>query len=786
MRFDLEFNIVEQLTQEGLSLLAESFYSDDNDEQILTPAKWDNVSPLNKRQINKGDISLAKLQEVKLPSWLYSSGTETGSDLSLDKMILRNNLICPIFNAGSVYTYKNKSEWSNHSITKLCSIEDGRYVCEIDSDTNIDSLNVFTLKLDYPGYLEKEREYTYVKYDDISIDSTFAKNKKGYSFTVIDNKVYLSGDLIIYNEAMIGYAYADKSNLIALPQFPIMQDSNGSDLITIKEPIEEDQYRILTSVVRVDDSIGVDTKVFASYTVAPIVIYKQLSREENIDKVWRNINLTPSAISFKGGLICLYNILGTAGGTIRTCDGATILMPTSLDISSNKDILDVLETVKVTATLSGIDGIPVKGATIDFSLESLNGDAVFLETNEKNASVRTGLDGKVDVNAIVGNIKFGWYVQKEWIYNDYENEIYQLRLPFKLSTQNPEDIFLYFITADDPILGKKYADSYLKYRLVDQMELSREGEIEKPFEEYYTNSESLGAYTLNGRKIAWIKMRADTDSATRMVQKLQTYYVKPRSIELKQITSTFRDLYIKNTDETMGQYINDLGFLNIKTPYIVEATGYAPGILPLGNEMQIMKADVAEGTVIEYDEPIPDSDNIAGFWLVTSSSGDMVIKSEFNDECNLIKLESQEIKIKIGSQIKSESEFILSSTELDNYNTALNSFGYYTPSEYIDNPFHMNSCVYACRWSDAIQRKCRHPNKIVREKYLENQDNGTCLHTAEYDANIVWEDVCPVVNKYLRDEDGSILLEEGEPVLNPVYEQDATAFVNPFILHVEK
>ncbi len=781
MRFDLEFNIVEQLTQEGLALLADTFYNTDKSApNVIAPAKWDNASPLPRLSINKGDIDLSKLKKLNLPSWLYASGVAGEYDISVDKMIIRNNLICPIFNAGGIFSYKDRYEWSNHVITKLCSIKDSSYYCDIDPDTDIDTIQVYTLKLEYPGFLVRAKEYGYIEYDGVSLESTFNVVDRESLFTVIENRIYLNGQIITYNEIEIGLAHSGKNSLMSLPQFPILRDENEEPIITLSSQILPENFRILTSIVMVQNKSDQDIKVLASYSATPIVTYKQTSRLESTDKVWKNISLTPSAISFKDGLVCLYNILGTAGGTIRTCDGATILMPTNLNIKLNKPTLGVLDSTKITALLTGVDNIPVKGANIRFEITSVGGDAVFMESNTYSVKARTGLDGQVDVNAIINSMKFGWYIQKEWVVNNSTTGKYQIRIPYKLSTDKPEDIYLYFVTADDPILGKKYAQEYLKYKLVDQGQRLREGTVEQPLEEYYTQPGNLGSYTINGRKIAWIRMRTVLDDVSRQANKLQTHYVKPSAISYKQLHTKIRDLYIKSTSTTIANDINNMGFLSIGTSYEVPVYGYMQGVLPGNpNKMKILRAEVSEGTVIEYSEPIPDNDNIVGYWLVTGTSGDIRVRAYFEDECNLIYLESQEIKIKIVNYIKSESEFILSGTELEKYNTALNSFGYYTPSEYLDNPFHINSCTYACRWGDPIQRRCMHLNMSVAAKYLEDPNNGMCLHTAEFDINLPWEEACPIVNKYMPDGDGST-------TENPKYEADAVAFVNPFVLHIEK
>jgi hypothetical protein len=781
MRFDLEFNVTEQLTKTGLSLLAETLYSEDKESSsILTPAKWDNLAPISSLQKNKGIIDTSKFKGLNLPSWLYVSGVATENDILIDKVILRNNLICPTFIAGSIYLYKHKYEWSNNLISKYFQInENNLYYCDIDSDIDIDTVEIFTMRLEYPGYLIKEKIFEFIEYDGISIESTFKKlSMSEYLWTLNNNKIYLNSKVISYTDHWLGTATPGSSSLMALPEFPVMERDGQSEVL-ISNPFSSDDVRVMTSIVLVASKEDVDIPVYGTYNVTPLITYKQKTRSFNSDIMWKNINLTPSAISFSDGLLCLYNVFGTAGGAVRTCDGATILMPIKITIEKSEDSLRILDSIKITASVTGIDNVPIRNANIRFELGSSNTDAVFLENNMNTIEARTGLDGKVDVNIIINAMKFGFYIQKEWIKNTETTG--EIRVPYSLPIDSDDPVYLYFVTQDDPILGKRGAQEYLKYHVIDQWQRLREGEVENPLVEYYLQKGKIESYFLNGRKIAWVKMQASNDGEQNT---LKSSYIKPSLITPSMaFTTRVRDLFIKGTKETLTSTATNISFgATSKYPVL----GYRAGVLPEDGYMKTSIVSTNDGYSIMYNQPIPAGEEIAGYWLVTGIGGHLDVQAFLEDKCSLISLASDIEQVEIKNYIKSESEFILSNTELENYNTALNGFSYYTVSEYINNPFHINSASYGCKYSDCIYLDCLHPRTGMKVHYLKS-DDCFCKHTPEFDSGKPWSQTCPVQSKYMKDEDGNIILDENsEPVSNPYFELGAASFVNPFVLHIDK
>lgn len=782
MRFDLEFNITEQLTQDGLDLLADTVYGKEETPNIVNPAQWDNLSPLYSIDRNVGAIDTSRFKGLDLPSWLYTSGVAGQSDILIDKIVVRNNLICPIFIAGGIYSYKHRYEWSDNVISKYFDLDgNNEYYADIDEDMDNDSVSIYTMKLEYPGFLVKEKIFKFTEYDGVSLKTTFSADKQSeYMWTRVDNKIYLNKSRISYNGEYLGAVPAEKTSMFSLPEFPILGNDDASS-ISLGPLFSAEDIRIFTSIIQVRSTNLSETPVEISYSVTPILTYRQTTRSVQDDIVWKNINLTPSAISFSDGLLCLYNVFGTAGGTIRTSDGGTILMPLKVEIEKSADYLRILDSVKITATCLGIDDIPVKGANIRFELTSSNADAVWLENNTNSFTAKTGLDGKIDANIIINSMKFGHYIQKEWVKNvDGKGEI---RIPYVLPVDSDDPVYLYFVTADDPILGKKNATQYLKYNVIDQWQRLRAGEVENPIEEYYTQKGNIRSYTMNGRKIAWVRLT----TASGETNKLKSAYIKPESIETgRALATTIRDLFLKDSTETILTDPTTITDISLGSANKYGVTGYIPGVLPEDGFMTIVNGSTNAGTLLRYSEPVPAHDDIVGYWLVTGVNGTLDVQAYFEDDENNLYIESNLEQIEIQNYIKAESEFILSDIELENYNTALNGFSYYTVSEYINNPFHINACTYGCKYSNPMFGECKHPNRGIRVHYLEGEGNF-CLHTPESDDGKGWNDICPIHSKYMKDAAGTIILDEdGLDKLNPKYEIGAASFINPFVLHIDK
>jgi hypothetical protein len=804
MRYDLEINIVGELTQKGLKNLADAFYdTDTTTSSIIPPARWDVRTLVETTLINKGAVDTRKYRGGgDIPPAAYTSGIENTGDIALYKFLIRDNIICPLFQGGYVYIHNYKFAWSNNTTVKEFQLDTvlNRYWCDIEGDIDIQSIDIHTLELKYPGYMSYSRRWEYVplvkvlssgggfmleeslkaSYDAVPKDNKFTIIPTTDSFgKVAQNRIYLNGSIIRYKDVNYG-TLADKSvGIFGVKEFPLIDlqvDAMGGDGVRVDA---YNDYRYFTSVIRVTNTTGQPIDALANWTVKPIITYKQVARSENLDIVYKNLNIIPNSIGFKDGLVCLFNLYGSPGGTILTDDGTNILYPFYMTLTADKAQLSVYDTVRLTAKVTSANKIPVKGAKLTFTL---SGDtSKFIESNSETYVSRTGIDGLATASIVVKPNKFGWYIQKEWISEDRKDLI----LPFDINHYDPKEIYVYFITNDDPVMGKAFAeygdggDPTGQFSFLDVL-----NRAETPLEEVYNRGKSFDTYQINGRKIAYVKLQRDQGS-----NKLYSSFVKPSLVTPGQTkTLEFRNLFIRNKIEPMialknmpvnATLIRDINGITYPKDTPISITGHRPGSLPqregipipvdgiIQDYLTTYTASVTNCTVVHFDQPIPTNERVSAMWLITGSSGFLIANAAFDDSLNNIHLEpAAPIKIPILNFIKSEYEFILSDVDLAGQNTAFGAFSYFTVSEHLDNPFKLNACSYACIYSDAIGKRCTNKKIPGANYYRIDAQDISCIHTPEYDKDrLVW--------------DKSITVEPSPEFKCPGLD---ARFVNPFIL----
>lgn len=775
MRYDLEINIVGELTLAGLYKATDALYTEN---KIITPAQWDTRTLTETTLVNKGSVDTSKYRNGKnISPAAYSSGTYSDNDISLYKYLIRDNIICPLFTGGSVYIHNYKYDWSNNTVVREMDIDlvDGFYYCNVEPDIDPTTIDIHTLTLKYPGYVSYGRRWTNVPYiEDSTLKTMFSASKDNNKYVLVPVK---SGDtllsyMIILNNHIIEYRSIDQgvlapeeSKIFSLREFPLENLTVKAIKLDETEVTGFSDFKNFTSVLRVENKTVDSFHAVCSWRVKPIISYKQTSRSSNLDVVYKNINVIPNSLSFRDGAMCLFNLYGSPGGTILTDDGTNILYPFHLTVEANKTSLGIYDTARLTAKVTSANNIPVKGAKITFQLDS--DTTKFVESNDVTCTAKTGIDGLAQASLIVKQNKFGWYAQKEWINGD------TITLPFDIGQEDPNEIYLYFVTSDDPVLGKAFADygdggdPKGQFSFMDVL-----NRAETPIEEVYNRPKDFGSYEINGRKIAYVKLQRSQGSST-----LFSSFVKPESVQTgQQATLRYKNLFIRNTLEPIISAKNfpttAVKTLTAPVATPITTTGHRSGSLPqipgLSQEsLTVYEMTSDNCTVIKFAEALPLNDSVAGVWLITGSGGYLRATAYFSDEANGIHLECKEpVNIPVLNFIKSEYEFILSDVALSGQNTAFGAFSYFTVSEHLKNPFGLNACSYACIFSDAIGKRCTN-KKIPGQKYYLTDGQGiSCIHTPDYDATL--------------QEWNSSLAPEPTPAYKcPGLE---ARFVNPFIL----
>lgn len=713
MRFDLELNMVNRLTNDGLQNMSVMLYPNTDTpfdyNKTIDPMKWD--TKVLSFYENNGNINTSNFKDLsRVADKFITSGITNSSTINLETIIDHDANKSLVFNGGDYYSHNDKISWSINTIYAPMEYKNNFYQYKLDDDFDIDSVDIFTISLKYPGYFKKNKRFIFKKYDGISIESTFKKSLESYIYTIHESIVYLNIKQIQYTNKIIGKV-KEGNRIFALPEFPYKN--------MIVENLEIDDFFVKSGVLVIKKEttreILIGEDVVIACDIQPMISFKQIARsEERPDMIIDAVNVGQRSIGFNNGTICLYTSYNNESFPIKI----------TTKILDNDLVINYGDSAIVESIITGVDEIPLSKKEITLKINSTN--AKFQENNSFEYSGITGIDGSVKATLNIGDIPIGTYIQREWVSNTIiDGQLKgQITLPFRHASIGTSDIFdkkeilngfyLYKIQSNDPILGKEYASLY-----------------EEPLNEYY-QTKSIDSYYINGRKIAHIELRE-------LDNKIFSSYIKPENIEIENdLSSRFRNLFIKdiNNGESILSIYADSQLISTDNT-AVSSGKYTTGILP-DDKMKVYENTFSDNTIITYSSPFPLSDpELSGFWLI--SDRNVEISSFYND--GDIELQSNITNIKIKS-IEAETPFLLSGYSLPGFDTKVSNTGYLTISDYIKNPFGIRSCSYYCIYSDAINKKCIHKDIKFRKFFQLDTEKIGCIHTPEYDITIPEEKRC--------------------------------------------
>lgn len=791
MRFDLEYISVGGLTKEKLSEFSDILYGEN---ATISPMLWD--TKYASSIVNRGDINTANFSNFNREvDNFFVSGLVPTSTISLNSIIKKDGTVTLLFNGGDFLTYRRKSSWSNNTISSLLDFDQisGYYTLKLDNDTDLSSIYICTLSVLDQKYFQLKKEFIFVEYDGISIVSTFnsSDKKMDYIYTIKDNILYLSSNKIEYTMSL--GTYLSGNAIFYLPEFPakdiLINGFNDTDYKVESGAIIFNNYK--------ENKIRPGTEVNISYSVAPIITFKQAGRSNKEDIIFKNVNVSPRSLNFKSGTIGLYN-----------CFSKNI-EPINITFSKNiPSQIGYKDTIKITATLRGIDNMPVQlisksGKSITLNIISDN--AKWQETDTAEFISDTGIDGSLSATLGIDKEKVGFYIQKEWVSNiDGRGTItipYTFPMHGTSTTGYGQDdlkkIYLYTIYNNDPILGKiAYKD--LETPIIEYTTyIPSIGDTEKEIQE-----NTLNSYYLNGKKVAYVKLLQSSNPSNT----LTSLFVKPTKVEIKNdIPFFYRELFIKSKNITIkvrgtdgncykcirlhrSSYGNRpaigphwQNFWELDTSYkpivnwelnkryfvseqfigvvssqmdtsteisrdttIVTDGRYKTGVLP-DDILKIMSTSAKTATVITYNDPLPTSDpDVIGYWMVTDRT--IQIQAEYNDE--YIRVLSDILEINMQS-LQSETAFTLTGIDTPQASSSISEFGYLSISDYIKSPFKLNSCSFYCINSDAVNKKCIHKNLSYRNNFLLDDGGIGCSRTIDYQLAHPEIGECPGLNAKL-------------------------------------
>jgi hypothetical protein len=571
-----------------------------------------------------------------------------------------------------------------------------------------------------------------------------------------------------------------KTQFFTVKEYPFTLDNIKFYNASNAEVITGISCTIIRNVVKVTTSLtSTAIRIVASYKVVPII---SLNRSAwPVDKDVRHFlaDFSPNIVSFTNGTICLFG---------KESDMS--LRPASLTVSTNKDsvdkdgkiivpVLEALGNIRVTATLKNIDEVPLSGRNVTLSVvDDIFKMGKWAGDPDANFQAKTNMAGEINGTLINSQMKFGWCLQKEWagdvlLTPDQKHMVFDTRgipqrdpltknrlyIPFETGLLDPNRVYLYMITADDPILGMVAA--YWNNNTGEYVE--DKSFVGTKVKEYYGRSGQLSSYDLVARKIAYVDIMSVVNSDNSL--SIETRFKKPKAIKVvtgkeiivrdSVIYSNLLSIGIKDDAKTLltkyleSTEVNDFEVIDQLTTFYTDRFGWDNKWLLSENKVTYLKVKPTYCSYIEFETDVPglDDPNVIGYFMIADLGGKILVQAEHVDETTATVITSNKLAIDIESYIKSQSAFTLAENKPSDFhvNNFIGSFGYMSISDYVDSPFGINACSMICRFSHGKQ-KCRRPAEkdvlgnvtlSYRDTYHVTDDsvyNMWCLHSDEYDA----------------------------------------------------
>ena len=493
------------------------------------------------------------------------------------------------------------------------------------------------------------------------------------------------------------------AGIFSLPEYPATGISFSPNTLT---------YTEYNTSVAVDNPSGDAVDIFINYTLTPLVTSSRRNFTGNDSRILKT-DLAPNSCNYKNGTLCLFNT-----------EADTTLVPAKLTIEVSSDSLSILGSVKATATLSNEDGLPVEGKEVSISIinDSL-GTTSIAGSGTTSISGFTNMAGQFSTSIINERSGFGWYLDKAWagdksisagslVGSSNIGDRKSIFVPFEIGTTSPSSIYLYMVTADDPILG---------------MQTTSDDAHVKKIKDYYTNN-TLSSYNIAGRCIAYVDIEYFSETV------IKSTFIKPILVSKLSDTTKkipIKNLYVTNTNSSKPNTSNTIA--NNPTGFEIGANTATSSIAGWDNNWLITPdyfqykeaTNLQSCYKITFGSDIPgyDDPNVVGYFLIADTTGIVDINATYHDSSYNFDLTSDPIGIILSNFITSDTPFTLTEGTFDNVNNILGTFGYYTVSDYMKSPFGLSSCSVVCQYSDG-EKKCIRPTTVDPQGHLLINYNG--------------------------------------------------------------
>jgi hypothetical protein len=857
MRFDLEIEVVDKLTQDGKDKIASLFFSN---IQTTNGAVFNNILIPYIPEINLERYrlfgllkNLNAIDPSNFRSRVYESNT-----LLFSRLLIKHGSLIPFFSRGTIYFNRYPILFSNDSFRQLLTYDTtlNEYKTEIPVTVDTTTLKIWTSRLSKTGTVDVDKEYNYINSDTVTVEildsetpptaykanTIFITTRGGIAdavYRVTNNgqliKIFNTLELIdapieeLYRLIHNGMALVDRlKKRIIVRNFDkfydyrrkiLFQNSKSDYIYTIEtdvltdkryiylnnrietfsqniyeENVEAGKSRILffnqypiTNIITSIATSGISIKTSenfirltnnnantvlisgsASGDITPLITYSRNMVAENKDIKHTRVDISPKSINFGDGTLCFTN-----------AELNKSMIASSIDITFPDGFsIQPFGSIRVKVKVLNADGAVIPNATITLELtETLGGLVQWggIESTSNTITGVTNLSGELILTLVNTDVRLGTYIQKEWVGDvtksgnsftvNNKNIIY---IPYDIKTTNVNDICLFMITGDDPILGQ-IKDSGGAYGITADKFTSP-----TPYD-YFQTKGDITSYSLSGRKIAYVELVADKISGTSTDYTITSKHVKPISVEVINSTKSFfmRKLFLYNQNISLyGK--NSAAFPNILTDttnanfqYIpssdftitsVQSSGFNINWELINNTFSYCSVNVQTYTKLTYKNDIPgilDSNVLGYFAKIKSSASNISFNASYYDAYLDISLLNTVDYVTLSGMMIDETSFKLS-TETGVTNSYLGAYSYLTLSEYLNNTYGTNYATYVCKYSGRIvnqftNNRCTYPDTNIQNTYYVPADasNLYCKHSIEYDNSIASNLRCPKLDAQL-------------------------------------
>lgn len=556
-----------------------------------------------------------------------------------------------------------------------------------------------------------------------------------------------------------------KSKVLFFDKYPVTNHIINEDILSENNI----SFKFFDNCVRLTNNSGINKTITVTVDgmLTPIIEYDRNLINKIKDNKHMKIDVSPKSTSFNDGIVCLSNAEISASSIVDT-----------IDIKYASNTLAPFSSTKVTAITKNQNGVLLPHKNIKLTiLDDLGGLVKWNIPADENNSIEgtTNFAGEFSAAIVNENVDVGYYIQKEWVgeITDYPRflgdtwkyEIDQsngsakyktVYIPADIGTINIENVGLFFVTADDPILSQIESINGIYGITADKFSTPQ------PYD-YYVDPTDITSYKSSGRNIAYVQLSAD-QQVNETEFTVKSKFIKPISIEVIDAQREFYgrllykyspliDLGLDGVYDTILSDIDNANFSFIDNStteiFSSQASGYNSKWLlssDTDSKFGYFKFTVDKYTKLTFESNIPGRDlyNIIGYYLrVMKDESFIPIKAEHYDEFLDLLVEKEDSTLELKVLSMSVDEFTLS-TEISSINSYIGQFSYLTITEYSSNKYGTNFATPVCKYSSRIisgdnTNRCMHPNQLTRDYYRSAPDsisNLYCGHNIEVDLTL--------------------------------------------------